>query len=132
MGVDVGKNNLAATSAGQVIGGGKLRDKRDRNLAHRRRLQSNGGQSAKRQLKKVSGKERRRVSLTNHETSKAIVQEAQRFGASIIVLEDLTPIRERIKARKRARTRLHRSRPFESFRALSCKRPEPLALKSYL
>jgi transposase len=102
MGVDVGENNLAATSAGQVIGGAKLRDKRDRHLAHRRRLQSNGGQSAMRKLIKVSGKERRRVSLTNHETSKAIVQEAQRFGANKIVLEDLSPIHERIKAQKRA------------------------------
>lgn len=108
MGVDVGENNPAATSTGKVFGGAKLRDKRDRHLAHRRRLQTNGSKSAKQKLKTVSGKEKRRVSITNHETSKAIVQEAQRVGAATIVLEDLTHIRERIKAGIRLRTRLHR------------------------
>jgi hypothetical protein len=42
MGVDVGENNLAATSTGKVGGGGELRHKRDQYLALRRRLQSNG------------------------------------------------------------------------------------------
>lgn len=47
LGVDVGENNLAAHSLGKVFGGEHLRDKRDRYLALRRRLQSNGSQSAK-------------------------------------------------------------------------------------
>jgi len=42
LGVDVGENNLAATSTGKVFGGGHLRHTRDRYLAKRRRLQSNG------------------------------------------------------------------------------------------
>jgi IS605 OrfB family transposase len=107
MGVDVGENNLAATSTGKVWGGGKLRHKRNGYLALRRRLQSNGSQSARQKLRQVSGKERRRVTHINHETSKAIVAEARRIGASRIVMEDLCHIRDRIQAGKRVRARLH-------------------------
>jgi transposase len=46
MGVDVGENKLAAHSLGKVFGGEHLRDQRNRCLAQRRRLQSNGSQSA--------------------------------------------------------------------------------------
>jgi len=42
LGVDVGENTLAAASTGKVLGGEHLRDERDRYLALRRRLQSNG------------------------------------------------------------------------------------------
>jgi putative transposase len=108
MGVDVGENELATTNMGQRFGGGPLRHRRDQHLALRRRLQSNGSQSAKQRLRQVSGKEGRRVTHVNHETSKAIVQEAQRIGVTHLVLEDLTDIRERIKAGKRVRARLHR------------------------
>lgn len=108
MGVDVGENNLAAHSLGKVFGGEALREKRDRHLALRRRLQSNGGQSAKQKLRQVSGKEARRVKQTNHETSKAIVQVAKAAGIGKIAMEDLTHIRARIKAGKRMRGRLHR------------------------
>jgi putative transposase len=108
MGVDVGENNLAATSTGKVWGGGELRHKRDCYLALRRRLQSNGSQSAKQKLRQVSGRERRRVTQINHETSKAIVAEALRIGASKIAMEDLCHLRDRIQAGKRVKARLHR------------------------
>lgn len=107
-GVDVGENNLAASSTGKVWGGGKLRHKRDIHLAHRRRLQSNGSRAAKRKLRAISGREQRHVKHVNHETSKAIVAEALRSCASEIRMEDLTHIRANIKAGKRVRTRLHR------------------------
>jgi IS605 OrfB family transposase len=107
-GVDVGENNLAATSTGKVWGGGKLRHDRDIYLANRRRLQSNGSRAAKRKLRAISGRERRHVQHVNHETSKAIVAEAIRSGAGEIRMEDLTNIRANIKAGKRVRTRLHR------------------------
>jgi IS605 OrfB family transposase len=106
--VDMGENNLAALSSGKLFGGGSLKHVRDRHLALRRRLQSNGSQSARQLLNKVSGKERRHMRHVNHEVSKAIVQEAQDLGASCIVMEELTHIRKRIKAAKRVRTRLHR------------------------
>lgn len=107
-GLDVGENNLAASSTGKVWGGGQLRHNRDIYLAHRRRLQSNGSRAAKRKLKAISGRESRHVKAVNHEVSKAIVAEAIRSGASEIRMEDLTHIRANIKAGKRVRTRLHR------------------------
>ncbi|MHB1586377.1 MAG: RNA-guided endonuclease InsQ/TnpB family protein [Acidiferrobacteraceae bacterium] len=108
LGVDVGENNLAASSTGKVWGGGPLRHNRDMYLAHRRRLQSNGSRAAKRKLCALSGREQRHVKHVNHEVSKAIVTEAIRSGAGTIRMEDLTHIRARIKAGKRVRTRLHR------------------------
>ncbi len=108
MGLDVGENTLAASSTGKVWGGEDLRHRRDTYLALRRRLQSNGSQSARQKLRQVSGKERRRVKHLNHETSKAIIREALRARASKIRMEDLTHIRERIRAGRRMRTRLHR------------------------
>ena len=106
--VDLGENNLATTSTGIIFGGGKLRDTRDRFLSRRRTLQSNGSDSAKRSLKRISGTERRHVKDVNHVVSKAIVSEAVRIGAKEIVFEDLTNIRSRIRGNKRMRSRLHR------------------------
>jgi putative transposase len=108
LGVDIGETTLAATSTGRIWGGEALRHRRDEHLALRRRLQSNGSQSARQRLRQVSGKERRRVKHINHETSKGIVEEARRIGAAQIVLENLTHIRDRIRAGRRVRTRLHR------------------------
>jgi putative transposase len=108
LGLDVGENNLAAINSGKIWGGGELRHKRDKHLALRRRTQSNGSQSAKQLLRKVSGKERRHMRHVNHVTSKEIVAAGLQVGARAIVMEDLTNIRSRIKAGKRMRSRLHR------------------------
>lgn len=108
MGVDLGENILAATSTGKLFGGGALRANRDRFLGTRKRLQSKGSQSAKQQLRYISGREKRHVQCVNHCVSKEIVQEAKKNGCSTIVLEDLRNIRERIKAGTRVRSRLHR------------------------
>ncbi|MBI4552577.1 MAG: IS200/IS605 family element transposase accessory protein TnpB [Candidatus Latescibacteria bacterium] len=108
LGVDVGENVVASTSMGTLFGGGQLRHTRDCYLALRRRLQSNGSQSARQRLHALSGRETRHVCQINHEISKAIVQEALAIGARAIVMETLTHIRRRIRARKRERTRLHR------------------------
>lgn len=108
MGVDLGENVLAATSTGKLFGGGPLRAHRDQFLGTRKRLQRNGSQSAKGRLRQISGRERRSVKHVNHCVSKEIVQEAHRNGCSTIVMEDLKNIRERIKAGKKVRSRLHR------------------------
>jgi IS605 OrfB family transposase len=108
LGVDLGENNLVTTSSGKVISGKELCFKRDKYLNFRNRVQSNGSKSAKQLLNKTSGREQRHVKHVNHEISKAIVQEAQQTRATVIALEDLTHIRQNIKARKRVRTRLHR------------------------
>jgi len=106
--IDLGENNTAVTSSKKFFGGGKVRHERDKFLAKRRVLQSNGSQSAKQLLKKISGKEARRMTCVNHNLSKAIIQEAKKTGAGVIVLEDLTNIRKRIRGGSRLRTRLHR------------------------
>ena len=108
LGVDLGENVLAATSSGKLFGGGQTRHERDHFLSKRRKLQSNGSQSAKQLLKKISGKEARRIKHINHKVSKQIILEAIEQKAGTIVLEDLTNIRERIRAKKRERSRLHR------------------------
>src|SRR5437763_10218888 len=108
MGVYVGENTIAATSTGRIWGGETLRHRRDQHLVLRRRLQSNGSQSAIQRLRQFSGKERRRVKHVNHETSKAVLEEARRIGAATIVMEDLTHIRDRLRAGRRMRARLHR------------------------
>src|SRR5579859_3844853 len=103
--VDLGENNLAVISTGKIFKGGKIWHEREKYLGHRSRLQSNGSQSAKQRLKKVSGKESRRMKHTDHVISKQVVEEAASAGAGIIVLENLTNIRKRIRARKRERSR---------------------------
>ena len=108
LGVDVGENNLAATSDGHLFKAGKLKNDRDKFLSHRTRLQRNGSRNAKRTLKRISGRERRHVEQVNHVVSKQIVKEAKAKGKRLIVLEDLTHIRERIRATLRVRARLHR------------------------
>ncbi|MGH6814171.1 MAG: RNA-guided endonuclease TnpB family protein, partial [Hyphomicrobiaceae bacterium] len=113
VGVDVGEVKLAACSTGGLWGGEQLRHRRDGHLALRSRLppdliRGHGSESALQLLRKVSGKESRRVRHVNHEVSKAIVAEALSIGATLIALEDLTDIRSRISAGKRVRTRLHR------------------------
>ena len=108
MGVDVGENNLATTSFGTIHGENRLRHQRDRFLISTRSLQSNGSRSAKRCLQRISGKERRRVRENNHKVSKEIVSQASNHGVKLIVLENLTNIRKRIRGNKRMRSRLHR------------------------
>jgi IS605 OrfB family transposase len=108
LGVDLGENNLAATSSGKLFGGGELRHERDCALSLRKQLQSNGSESAKQLLKKISGREARHVKHVNHVISKAIVQEAQAAGCDTIAMESLANIRRRIRAGKRVRSRLHR------------------------
>lgn len=125
IGIDLGENNLAATSTGKLFGGGALRAKRDNFLGTRKRLQSNGSQSAKQKLRQISGREQRNVKHVNHCVSKAIVQEAQKNGCSTIFMENLKNIRTRIKAGKKERSRLHRwafdqLRQFVEYKSHAC------------
>jgi IS605 OrfB family transposase len=108
MGIDLGENVLAATSSGKLFGGEKVRHERHKFLSKRRTLQSNGSQSSKQLLKKISGKEARRIKHINHIVSKELIQEAIQTNAGTIVMEDLTNIRKGIRAGKKVRSRLHR------------------------
>jgi putative transposase len=72
----------------------------------RTKLQKLQTRAAKRRLKKLTGKERRFASHTNHVISKQIVAEAKDTGRGI-KLEDLSGIRDRITVRKKQRAILH-------------------------
>ena len=104
LGVDLGIVNIAVDSDGQVFSGKEVDDNR-RKFAHRRRnLQRNGSQSAKRKLKRISGKQSRFQKDTNHRISKCIVRKAQDTHRSI-ALEELGGIRDRVTVRRRQRAR---------------------------
>ena len=94
MGVDVGENNAAALSTGRIFKAGKMKDDRDKYLSSRARFQRNGSRSARQALRKASGREKRHVEQINDEISKSIIEDAAERNIRLIVLEDLTDIRQ--------------------------------------
>lgn len=103
VGVDFGIVNLATTSDGKVFSGKKCTEIRQRYAKIKSVLQKIGTYSAKKHLKKISGKERRFKKDTNHCISKEIVQAAKDTNRAI-ALEDLLGIRERVTVSKAVRT----------------------------
>ncbi|WP_228718429.1 RNA-guided endonuclease InsQ/TnpB family protein [Kitasatospora acidiphila] len=106
IGVDLGIVNIATTSDGVVWAGRGLNRHRARMVALRAKLQRKGTKSAKRALKRQRRKESRRATEINHIISKTIVTAAERTSRGI-ALEDLTGIRERVKAKHDQRYLLH-------------------------
>lgn len=106
IGVDLGVSNIAFDSDGNNYSGAHLNRARHRHHALRRKLQTKGTKSAKRLLKKRRRKERRFATNLNHIISKSVVTLAQRTGRGI-VLEELDGIRDRIRAKRDQRYRLH-------------------------
>jgi putative transposase len=111
LGVDLGVITLAATSDGEFLNhstGPKhahTNQVRARFSRFRQKLQKKGTKSAKRLLRKRSGREKRFARDVNHCLSKAIVSTAKGTRRGI-ALEDLKHIRER--AGKTVRTRHRR------------------------
>jgi len=104
IGIDRGINKVAVCSDNSFFNGDILK------VAHRyqrlrRQLQKCGSKSAKRHLKKVASKENRYRRDVNHCISMQIVKTLSEN--SIIVLEDLKYIRDRIQTRKNQRRKLH-------------------------
>lgn len=106
LGVDLGIVNIATDSDGRHYTGALVETVRSKLARRRAGLQKRGTKAAKRRLRKLSGKQRRFQTHTNHVISKALVETAQRSGRAI-GLEDLTHIRTRVKARRGQRARLH-------------------------
>ncbi|USY17686.1 transposase [Nocardiopsis exhalans] len=106
LGVDLGIANIATTSDGTVHSGKHINHVRHRHRHLRQRLQHKGTKSAKRVLRRLSGREKRFAADTNHRIAKRIVTEAQRTSRGI-ALEDLGGIRERVRLRKPQRVTLH-------------------------
>lgn len=104
LGVDLGIVNLAVDSDGTVYSGETIETKRQRFAARRRQLQKHPSRAARRKLRQLSGKQARFQSNTNHTIAKRLVETAQRSAAGI-ALEDLTGIRQRVKARRQQRPR---------------------------
>jgi IS605 OrfB family transposase len=106
LGVDLGVAQIAADSDGNLYNGSEIKSVRHRQRRLRAKLQSKQTRSAKRRLRKLSGKEFRFAKHVNHVISKQIVAAAERTGRGIAV-EELTGIRDRIRATRRQRGVLH-------------------------
>lgn len=106
LGVDLGIVNLATDNDGQTFTGAQVRAVRQRYHKRRQILQRVGTQSAKRRLKKNSGREQRFMRDTNHKISKALVEKAA-ISRKALALEDLTGIRQRVTVRREQRYERH-------------------------
>ena len=106
LGVDLGIVNIATDSDGQIFSGSQVNNTRHRHRRLRKKLQAKQTKSAKRRLKKLSGKEARFAQDTNHVISKRIVAKAQGTTRAIAI-EQLTGIRDRVTVRKSQRATLH-------------------------
>ena len=106
IGIDLGVANIAFDSDGNRYSGTQVNKVRHRNYALRKKLQKKGTKSAKRLLRKRKRKEQRFATETNHTISKRIVTLAKRTERGI-ALEELDGIRDRIRARRDQRYRLH-------------------------
>jgi putative transposase len=105
IGVDLGEINPATDNRGNFYGNREWKKIEDKTFELRRRLQSKGTKSAKRHLKKISGKQKRFRRDCDHVLSKRLVQSVN--PGAIIVFEDLTNIRGSAKKRKAQRRRFH-------------------------
>lgn len=105
IGVDLGINNPATDNLDNFYGEKHWKNIEDRTFELRRRLQSKGTKSAKKRLKKLSGRQRRFRRDCDHVLSKRLVQSVK--SGTTIAFEDLTHIRGRVKAKKAQRRRLH-------------------------
>jgi len=105
VGVDLGIKNPATDSRNQFYGDKHWQNIEDRTFELRRQLQSKGTKSAKRRLKKLSGRQKRFRRDCDHVLSKRLVKSVE--AGATLVFEDLTNIRGRAKMRKAQRRRLH-------------------------
>ncbi len=106
LGCDLGTVNLLTDSEGEAYSGQTLEEKRRIYVHRRKRLQKRGTRAARRKLRELSGRQRRYQRDVNHGIAKRVVAKAQQLCCGI-ALEDLQGIRDRIKARRRQRARLH-------------------------
>jgi putative transposase len=105
LGVDLGVVNIAVDSDGEIHSGKQVNNVRRRHRRLRKKLQAKGTHSAKRKLKKLSGKETRFARDVNHVVSKSIVQKAKGTRRAV-ALEDLSGIRGRLTVRRLQRDAL--------------------------
>lgn len=105
LGVDLGIVKPATDSNGTHYGSEHWKVVEDRIFEHHHRLQSKGTKSARRRLRKVSGRQKRFRRDCDHILSKRLVRSVD--PGSTLVFEKLTDIRSRAKQRKAQRRRFH-------------------------
>ncbi len=106
IGVDLGVCRPAVTSDNRFHGKRCWREVSKRRFRLKRKLQANGSKSAKRHLRTLAGREMRFRRDCDHVLSKNIL--AGIAAGTTVVIENLTNIRQRVKATKGdARRRLH-------------------------
>jgi putative transposase len=108
LGVDLGIVNLATDSEGESWSSEQVEKTRQHYASLRQRLQKRGTKSAKRHLRKLSGREARFRKDVNHRISKRIVRKAKQNNQAIAI-EDLRHIRSRTEARLRKSQRAKHS-----------------------
>jgi putative transposase len=101
IGVDLGINRLAVSSHPRFFGSKQVKETNNRYFRLRRALQAKGTKSAKRHLRKLSGRLKRFQANVNHVTAKQLVASCQ--PGDILVMENLTDIRERTQGRRTQR-----------------------------
>lgn len=106
LGVDFGIARIATDSDGQSYSGEQVEVKRQWYARRRATLQKISTRSAKRKLKKMSGRQRRYQADVNHCVSKQLVSKAQCTNRTIAI-EELKGLRSRTKVRKSQRARHH-------------------------
>lgn len=97
MGIDLGIKNIVATSNGTLIDGKSRSEFKKKKVQVRASLQSKGTRGARKVLKRISGKEKRRIRHENHVLSKELIEEAKRHECGTVRMEQLKGIREKTK-----------------------------------
>ena len=106
LGIDLGIVSLATDSDGETFSGAHVHEVRMRYHKRRQQLQRVGTRSAKRRLKKMSGREGRFQKDINHKISRTLVNKAVR-SRKALALEDLTGIQDRVTVRREDRYERH-------------------------
>ncbi len=125
LGVDLGIVNLATDNDGTTFSGAAIEKVRQHHQCRRNRLQRVGTRSAKRRLKRNSGRQARFQKNTNHVIAKTIVANAKPgtlWVKRLIAVEELTGIQQRVRVPKAARAKqgnwaFHQLRTFIQYKA---------------
>jgi putative transposase len=123
LGVDFGQTDVAVLSDGTNYSSEQLKKVRKKYSKIRASAQSKGTKGAKKLLKRLSGRERRFVSINNHTISKQIIAKAKEEKKGVAI-EDLSKIRFTAKPKSKAqKTELNRwsfyqLRQFLTYKAL--------------
>jgi len=115
LGVDLGINNIAVCSDNTFWESGPVKAVKGKYQYLRSKLQSIGTRSAKRKLQKLSGRERRFQRDVNHNIANWIVSKPY----DVIVLEDLTNIRNGKKNKKLGKWSFAELRSIVEYKAIA-------------